>query len=126
VPAVCGRPPLRKLLRGPSSLMLSLQSTLPPIAGTLPASEHHFPHMKRTLISRLRYLAALWLAGTVALAGATVICFQLGLNAATTSFVYLIVVVLLSLLDSFISSAVFSLIAVGCLNFFFVEPLYSY
>ena len=82
--------------------------------------------MKRTLISRFRYLAALWLAGTVALACATWICFQLGLNPAATSFVYLIVIVLLSLMDSFISSALFSVIAVACLNFFFVEPLYVF
>ena len=82
--------------------------------------------MKRTLISRFRYLVALWLAGTVALACATWICFQLGLNPAATSFVYLIVIVLLSLMDSFISSALFSVIAVACLNFFFVEPLYVF
>ena len=82
--------------------------------------------MKRTLISRFRYLVALWLAGTVALACATWICLQLGLNPAATSFVYLIVIVLLSLMDSFISSALFSVIAVACLNFFFVEPLYVF
>src|SRR4051812_18700192 len=82
--------------------------------------------MKRPLISRARYLVALWLAGTVALACATWICFQLGFNPAATSFVYLIVIVLLSLMDSFISSAVFSVIAVACLNFFFVEPLYVF
>jgi PAS domain S-box-containing protein len=82
--------------------------------------------MKRILISRFRYLASLWLAGTVALACATWICFQLGLNPAATSFVYLIVIVLLSLMDSFISSALFSVIAVACLNFFFVEPLYDF
>ena len=82
--------------------------------------------MKRTPISRFRYLVALWLAGSVALACATWICFQLGLNAAATSFVYLVVIVVLSLMDSFISSALFSVIAVACLNFFFVEPLYVF
>jgi K+-sensing histidine kinase KdpD len=74
------------------------------------------------LISRFRYLAALWLGGTFALGCATWICFQLGLNPAATSFVYLIVIVLLSLMDSFVSSALFSVIAVACLNFFFVQP----
>jgi PAS domain S-box-containing protein len=82
--------------------------------------------MKRILISRFRYLAALWLAGIVALACATWICFQLGLNAAATSFVYLIVIVLLSLMGSFISAALFSVIAVACLYFFFVEPLHVF
>src|SRR5262249_52722096 len=33
---------------------------------------------------------------------------------------------LLSLLDSFISSALFALIAVACLKFFFAEPLFSF
>jgi PAS domain S-box-containing protein len=78
------------------------------------------------LISRLRYLAALWLGGTVALGCATLVCFQLGLNSAATSFVYLIVIVLLSLMDSFISSIVFSIIAVALLNFFFVDPLHVF
>jgi PAS domain S-box-containing protein len=78
------------------------------------------------LISRFRYLAALWLGGTFALGCATWICFQLGLNPAATSFVYLIVIVLLSLMDSFVSSALFSVIAVACLNFFFVQPLYVF
>ena len=80
----------------------------------------------RAHIGRFRYLAALWVAGTIALAFATWVCFQFGLNFATTAFVYLIVIVLLSLMDSFISSAIFCVIAVGCLNFFFIEPLYTF
>src|SRR5712675_343954 len=50
--------------------------------------------------------------GTIALAFATWVCFRLDLNFATTAFVYLIFIVLLSLMDSFISSAVFSALAV--------------
>jgi PAS domain S-box-containing protein len=38
----------------------------------------------------------------------------------------LIIIVLLSLMDSFISSAIFSVIAVGCLDFFFTEPLFTF
>jgi PAS domain-containing protein len=37
----------------------------------------------------------------------------------------LVIIVLLSLMDSFISSAVFSVIAVGSLSYFFAEPLFS-
>jgi PAS domain S-box-containing protein len=81
--------------------------------------------MKRERVGRFRYLAALWAAGSVALALASWACFQLGLSFATTAFVFLIVIVLLSLMDSFISSAVFSVVAVGCLDFFFTEPLFS-
>src|SRR5271168_1082144 len=70
-------------------------------------------------IDRVRYLAGLWLVGTGALAFATWICFQAGLNATTTAPVYLIIVVALSWFDSFVSSALFSVTAVGCLNYFF-------
>jgi PAS domain S-box-containing protein len=81
--------------------------------------------MKRELIARFRHLVALWITGSVTLAFATWACFQLGLNFATTAFVFLNIIVLLSLLDSFTSSAVFSVVAVGCLNYFFTEPLYT-
>src|SRR5712672_1158862 len=64
--------------------------------------------------------------GTFALAFATWVCFRLGLKFATTAFVYLIFIVLLSLMDSFISSAVFSVVAVRFLNDFFTEPLFTF
>ena len=70
--------------------------------------------------------AAQLLLGGFGLALLTFVCFQLQLNLATTAFVYMIVIVLLSLMDSFISSAIFSVVAVICLNFFFVEPLYTF
>jgi C4-dicarboxylate-specific signal transduction histidine kinase len=75
--------------------------------------------------SHLAYLVTLWLVGAVILAATTAICFWLELNAATAAFVYLIAIVFLSLLDSFVSSAVLSLIAVACLDFFFVTPLFT-
>lgn len=73
----------------------------------------------------LQRLFLLWVMGAVALAVVTLLSIELDLNFASTAFAFLIVIVLLSLLDSFISSAIFSAIAVGCLNFFFVEPLYT-
>jgi PAS domain S-box-containing protein len=82
--------------------------------------------MKQESIVRFRYLVALWIAGNVAIAFATWACFGLGLNFATTALVFLILIVLLSLMDSFISSAIFSLLAVGCLNYFFTEPLFTF
>jgi len=81
--------------------------------------------MKRELIGRFRHLVAFWIAGSVALAFATWACFQLGLNFATTALVFLTTIVLLSRTDSFISSAVFSVIAVGCLSYFFTAPLFT-
>ena len=66
------------------------------------------------------------LSGTVALALLTVVCFRLQLNLATTACLYLIIIVLLSLLGSFLSAAVVSLIAVGCLTYYFAPPIFSF
>ena len=81
--------------------------------------------MKPQVAPRVRHLAGLWAAGATILALATWSCFRIGLGEGATGFVFLMIVVLLSLFDSFISSAIFSAIAVGCLNYFFTEPLYS-
>jgi K+-sensing histidine kinase KdpD len=72
---------------------------------------------------RGQHLALLWLSGSAAIVVVTWVCFALQLNAGSVGFAYLIVVVLLSLFDSFISSSIFSFIAVACLDFFFTEPL---
>src|SRR5262245_65485308 len=77
-------------------------------------------------IARLRHLAVIWLSGSVVLAGVTWVCLGFGLNLTTTAFAYLIVIVLLSLLDSLISSVIFSVIAIVCLNFFLVEPRFTF
>jgi len=61
--------------------------------------------------------AALSLVASIAFALLTLACFQLGLDLATAAFLYLIIIVLLSLQGSFLLSAVFSLIAVGCLAY---------
>jgi PAS domain S-box-containing protein len=73
-----------------------------------------------------RHLAELWIFGCVTLAGVTWACFRLGLESGVVAFAYLIVIVLLSLLDSFISSAIFSVFAVACLDFFFTDPVFSF
>jgi two-component system sensor histidine kinase KdpD len=71
--------------------------------------------------SGLRALPGTFLVGLV-----TFICYGLGLNLTATGFLYLIVVVLQSLLGDFVSSAVVSIFADLCLNFFFVPPLFSF
>jgi K+-sensing histidine kinase KdpD len=78
------------------------------------------------MIGRFRHFAALWVAGILILAFVTWACFQLGLNVTTTAFSFLIVIVLLSLLDSYVSSVLFSIVATGCLDYFFTEPLFSF
>ncbi len=64
--------------------------------------------------------------GTLLVGLVTFICYGLGLNLTVTAFVYLIIVVLQSLLGDFVSSAVVSIIADFCLNFFFVPPIFSF
>lgn len=71
--------------------------------------------------SGMRAIPGVLLVGLV-----TFICYGLGLNLTATGFLYLIIVVLQSLLGDFVSSAVVSIVADLCLNFFFVPPLFSF
>ena len=82
--------------------------------------------MIRGRLPRLRYLATLWAAGTLALALVVAVCFQLGLNLDTTAFLLLCVITGLSLYDSLISSVTFSIAATASLTFFFAPPIYSF
>ncbi len=75
---------------------------------------------------RRAHLVALWIFGCVTLASVTWACFRLGLASGAVAFAYLLVIVVLSLLDSFISSAIFSVFAVACLDFFFTAPVFSF
>ncbi len=75
---------------------------------------------------RFRPTVALCLSGSIAVALVTFVCFRLHLNLATTAFLYLIIVVLIAFQGSFLSAAVVSLIAVGCLAYYFVAPLFSF
>lgn len=64
--------------------------------------------------------------GCVVIALLTLICHRLRLNFSITGFLYLIVVVLQSLMGTFASSAVVSVLAVLCLDFFFTPPVFSF
>ncbi|OKO78205.1 hypothetical protein AC629_30785 [Bradyrhizobium sp. NAS80.1] len=69
---------------------------------------------------QLPTLLAHWLVGASALGVTTAVCFALGLNPGAVALVYLIVIIVLSLLGgSFLSSIIFSAIAIGCIAFFF-------
>jgi PAS domain S-box-containing protein len=84
--------------------------------------------VKPTLVAQARYLAALWSVGAVLMIVATWTMVRLGVfnRPGTAISVYLLIIIALSLLDSFATSAVFSLIAVACLDYFFIVPLYSF
>jgi two-component system, OmpR family, sensor histidine kinase KdpD len=55
----------------------------------------------------------------------TFVCYRLQLTLTVTGFIYLIAIVLQSLIGRFISSALVSVVAVLCLDFFFTPPRFS-
>jgi two-component system sensor histidine kinase KdpD len=64
--------------------------------------------------------------GILAVAVLTAACYWLHVDFATASPLYLLAVVLQSLSGSFVWSAVVSVLAVGCLDYFFVTPVFSF
>jgi PAS domain S-box-containing protein len=66
------------------------------------------------------------LAGSIAVALITFVCFRLRVNLATAMCLYLVVIVLLSLQGNFLSSAIVSLIAGGSLIYFLSPPSFSF
>jgi K+-sensing histidine kinase KdpD len=63
--------------------------------------------------------------GATLIAAVSWICYRAGLNSASTALVFLVVVVLHSLDCNFVESAAVSFLAVGSLDFFFIEPRFS-
>src|ERR1700689_5396997 len=61
----------------------------------------------------------------IALAGLTLVCFRLQLNISTVGFLYLIVIVLLSLSGDYVASIVTSIVAAVSLAYFFAPPIFS-
>jgi two-component system sensor histidine kinase KdpD len=70
--------------------------------------------------------AATWAAALAALAFVTFAGHLLGLNATTIGFVYLIVVLLVSVWGDLLVGTVSSIVATLCFNFFFFAPLYTF
>ena len=75
---------------------------------------------------RLPAVAAQFLLGLAGLALITFVCFDIGFGVARTSFIYLILITVLSLLGSFSASVLLSILAIGILNYFFVPPLFEF
>jgi PAS domain S-box-containing protein len=75
---------------------------------------------------RLHAVAAQFLLGIAGVALITFVCFKIGFGVGRTSLAYLIWIALVSLLGSFVVSVVLSIIAVACLNYFFVPPLFEF
>jgi len=60
------------------------------------------------------------------LSGCTWICFQLGVDLASVGFLYLVCVVLAAVYGGFRQATLVSVIAVGFLDLFFEEPIFSF
>lgn len=70
---------------------------------------------------------AKWCAlGMVGVAVVTLLAFRLHLSFGATSFGYLFLLVMQSLSGEFVSAALVSFLSVACLDYFFVEPLFSF
>lgn len=82
--------------------------------------------MKRIQVHRPSRIAAACVAGSLGVALITLAGYRFHLNFAGASFCYLLLLVGLSLAGEFVSSAFVSVLAVGCLDYFFVEPLFSF
>ena len=82
--------------------------------------------MEDKLKRRLQIPAAQFLLGIAGVAAITYVCFWVGFGIGRTAFVYLILIALVSLLGIFSVSVVLSIIAVACLNYFFVPPLFEF
>ncbi|WOD14231.1 DUF4118 domain-containing protein [Paraburkholderia kirstenboschensis] len=63
------------------------------------------------------------MAGCIALEAVTATCVLLDQEESTAGFFLLVAVVLLSLLDNFISSVIFSVVGAALLSYFFTEPI---
>ena len=81
--------------------------------------------MPHNLFHKLWRSAAPGLFGTIGLALLTLICFRLQVGLAAAALLYMMLVVLVSLKGSFISLAVVSVLAIGCLDYFFTTPLFT-
>ena len=78
------------------------------------------------LSNELRRIAAQVALGAIGVALVTALCFPAHLELAIPSLLYLLLVVLQSLTAGFASAAVVSVIAVACLEYFFVPPILTW
>jgi PAS domain S-box-containing protein len=75
---------------------------------------------------RLQVFGTQLVLGAAGLALITVVCFWLGVGLARTGFAYVILIALVSMVGSLGASVVLSIVAAGCLNYFFAPPLFEF
>jgi PAS domain S-box-containing protein len=81
--------------------------------------------MMPSQIATSRQSIAQCLCGIIALTVVTFACLRLKADLATTAFIYLAVIVLLSLIGSYLASAILIIMAVASLAYFFAPPVFS-
>jgi PAS domain S-box-containing protein len=69
--------------------------------------------------------AAQFFLGSIALALVTLAFFKFGVDLAPTAFAYLVVILLCSLMGSFIASALLAIMSIAGLAYFFAPPIFS-
>ncbi len=90
-------------------------------ADTTPSSDRVAPKLARTIVSAMP--GGLALAGVAACTWAA---FRLDQSFAFTGFLHLVMVVLAAVYGGFWQATFVSVVAVGCLNYFFVPPIFSF
>jgi PAS domain S-box-containing protein len=81
--------------------------------------------IKSDWTSRFWHPVAQCVFGGIGLVLLTCFLFRSGFTIYPAGFSYLILIVLLSLMGSFIASIILSFVAVACLNYFFAPPLFD-
>ncbi len=76
-------------------------------------------------LTNLLHATFIWIAGSALLGLVTWACYKSRLDKAHVECIFLVAMVLLSLVDGFLSSIVFCLTAILCIDFFFTEPRFS-
>ncbi|MBB4370721.1 PAS domain S-box-containing protein [Bradyrhizobium sp. cir1] len=79
----------------------------------------------RSPISSLECSAPQFTFGSIALAVVTLACLYLHAHFAATAFAYLLVVLLFSLMGSFIASSALCIVAIAALAYYFAPPAFS-
>jgi len=87
------------------------------------SGEHLAWRMMPSQITLFRRSAAQCFFGIIALTLLTFVCLRLKADLATTAFIYLAVIVLLSLIGSYLASVVLILVAIADLVYFFNPPV---
>jgi two-component system sensor histidine kinase KdpD len=82
--------------------------------------------MRALKLSRYWWSGAHVMAGTLAVALITAASYSAHLNTGIPAFLDLLVVVTLSLVGGFAEAAVVSVVAVGCLDYFLIPPVFEW